>query len=200
MIGDSAAAGVGAATQRDALSGQLTSRLVSRFRVEWKLWATSGHTTGDLLAALQTREPEPFDIVIVSVGVNDITTGLSVSAWIGRQRRLIDTLRERHRAPRILFTHMPPMQMFPSLPQPLRWYLGARAAHFDRSMAELVKHTPGCELITIQPALEPQHLASDGFHPGPSAYAAWANSLFLAIHDAAPCEADFPEDIAFADA
>jgi hypothetical protein len=42
VVGDSAAAGVGAATQDEALSGQLAVALAPTFRLHWKLLAFTG--------------------------------------------------------------------------------------------------------------------------------------------------------------
>jgi hypothetical protein len=42
IAGDSAAAGVGAASQDDALSGRLVERLRPHFTVEWRLLAING--------------------------------------------------------------------------------------------------------------------------------------------------------------
>jgi hypothetical protein len=49
IAGDSAAAGVGAPTQDDALSGHLVSSLAGCLRVQWKLFAYTGATTADLI-------------------------------------------------------------------------------------------------------------------------------------------------------
>jgi hypothetical protein len=45
LLGDSAAAGVGAPSQDEALCGRLTSELAQSFRVSWALVARSGATT-----------------------------------------------------------------------------------------------------------------------------------------------------------
>ncbi|HMY01436.1 MAG TPA: SGNH/GDSL hydrolase family protein, partial [Agitococcus sp.] len=52
VVGDSAAAGVGAVHQREALVGQLTAELAAQFEVSWLLIAKTGFTTADLLAHL----------------------------------------------------------------------------------------------------------------------------------------------------
>ena len=42
VLGDSAAAGVGADRQADALTGQIVKNLAGRFLVEWTLFARTG--------------------------------------------------------------------------------------------------------------------------------------------------------------
>jgi hypothetical protein len=78
-------------------------------------------------------------------------------------------------APRaVLFTALPPMHLFPALPQPLRWYLGARALDFNAALADWLPRYPGRHLSAPEFQPDPQYIASDGFHPGPAAYRAWA--------------------------
>ena len=92
ILGDSAAAGVGVSTQGEALTGQLISALGSDFRVTWTLMAQTGHAAEEVLANLEKVPPEIFDVVVTSVGVNDVTHGTRVHKWIDQQRRIIDLL------------------------------------------------------------------------------------------------------------
>ena len=52
ILGDSAAAGVGASSQATALAGGLVDELMPDFKVSWQLHAESGFTTRDLIARL----------------------------------------------------------------------------------------------------------------------------------------------------
>ena len=58
IVGDSAAAGVGAPHQDEALLGQTVARLAPRFRVAWNLQAESGATTKDALSRLEALTAE----------------------------------------------------------------------------------------------------------------------------------------------
>lgn len=175
ILGDSAAAGVGAQTQDEALSGQLVSRLARTRRVRWALRAQSGLDSQDLLERLEQHAPEPFDVVLLSIGVNDITSQLTADQWIARQRQLIEVLTERFAARLIVFSPLPPMHLFPALPQPLRWYLGYRASHFNRLLATLSNRTDRCRMLTTHLAPVAGSMARDGFHPGPAIYSVWAD-------------------------
>src|SRR5512145_3185998 len=108
ILGDSAAAGVGVPTQKEALSGQLVSALGSDFRVSWKLMARTGHTAKTVAAMLETVSPEAFDIVVTSIGVNDVTHGTMARQWIIQQRQIIDLLQSKFRARYILLSSLPP--------------------------------------------------------------------------------------------
>ncbi len=174
VAGDSAAAGVGAASQTDALAGHLVAELAARRALDWRLEAQTGHTTADAHEHLAALPEDRFDVVVLSLGVNDVTRGVGRGRWLARQAALADLLQARF-APRIvLFTALPPMHLFPALPQPLRWYLGARARDFNVALADWLAHRPGCHLVAPDFQADPAHIASDGFHPGPAAYRAWA--------------------------
>ena len=82
ILGDSAAAGVGAPAQAEALAGQLASRLAPRFDLRWTLVARTGDTTRDALQTLATMPGERFDVVVTSLGVNDVTSGRGPTRWM----------------------------------------------------------------------------------------------------------------------
>jgi lysophospholipase L1-like esterase len=181
IAGDSAAAGVGAAGQHEALSGQLVSALSDSFQVAWKLSAHTGHTAQDLIAELQAASPERFDVVLISVGVNDVTGQTRPRQWIDRQIALVDLVASKFGAEHIIFSSLPPMHVFPALPQPLRWYLGARARRLTGLLRGVVDADPRCELLALTFPFEPHYMASDGFHPGPPAYSLWGRAAAEAI-------------------
>lgn len=174
VAGDSAAAGVGAATQDEALAGRLVAALASRRALEWRLEATTGDTTAQAHARLATLGPARFDVVVLSLGVNDVTAGVGRGRWRAQQEALAELVQERFAPRALLFTAVPPMHLFPALPQPLRWYLGARARDFNATLADWLPRRPGCHLVAPDFDPDPAHMAADGFHPGPGAYAAWA--------------------------
>ncbi|SGZ04482.1 Putative uncharacterized protein [Moritella viscosa] len=174
IIGDSAAAGVGVDNQSQALTGHLVSALAKCYQVNWQLLARSGYTTLDSLKMLSEQPQQTFDIIVTSLGVNDVTGTLAVSTWLTQQQDLITLLREQFNCQQILITQVPPMGQFPALPQPLRHYLGARANQFNRKLNTLVENQSDCQLIDIDGKLNKEDMAEDGFHPGPVIYQHWA--------------------------
>lgn len=177
VAGDSAAAGVGAASQDEALAGRLVAQLSAHRRLEWHLEAQTGYTTADAHAHLARLPEERFDVVVLSLGVNDVTRGTGPARWLARLTALNELLQERFAPRAVLFTALPPMHLFPALPQPLRWYLGARARDFNAALADWLPHHPGCHLVDPDFQTDPAHIASDGFHPGPAAYTTWATRV-----------------------
>ena len=178
ILGDSAAAGVGVSNQQDALAGQLVRELASDHRVIWSLLAETGRTAADVLEAISAAPDAHYDVVLVSVGVNDVTGRTSTQQWLSALNALSDRLINGMGATRILFTAIPPMHVFPALPQPLRWYLGMRARQLNELMENVCKSRASgdghLEYLCVSFPLEPGFMAADGFHPGLDAYRLWA--------------------------
>jgi lysophospholipase L1-like esterase len=181
IAGDSAAAGVGAATQAEGLSGCLVGALQEVFSVSWTLHARTGLRTLGVLTRLESLPPAAFDVALLSAGVNDVTGGTRSHAFMAQQRRLVALLKSRFGVRLVLLTGLPPMHAFPALPQPLRWCLGARARAFTRLLEAVVAADAACELVTPQLPLDPAYMATDGFHPGPPAYAQWGREAAAVI-------------------
>lgn len=178
IIGDSSAAGVGAAHQNAALSGRLAQALQARVTLHWQLEASTGATTAAALKRLQSLDMQhEFDTALVVLGVNDVTRNVPVTRWIARQRALHDLLRRRFGVRRIVASGLPPMGHFPLLPQPLRWTLGHSAARLDAALAQLAAGSPDLVHLPLSLPYRPEYVAADGYHPSEAAYAHWADML-----------------------
>ena len=178
ILGDSAAAGVGAQTQDQALSGQLVQALSPHFRVRWLLRAQTGITTVETLQQLRDQQTEVFDVVVTSLGVNDVTGNCSPARWLRNKSQLLSLLQQQCQARLVLLSELPPMHRFPALPQPLRWYLGAQAQRYNRGLQNLLQQRSDCRLVKVPvPADGADLVASDGFHPGPGFYRLWGQQL-----------------------
>lgn len=181
VLGDSSAAGVGADHQDQALSGQLVDRLARTRRVTWRLEAETGHTTKDALARLDRMGPAQFDVAVVALGVNDVTRAVPLRLWLNRQQELIHRLTRGFGVTQICLSGLPPMGEFPLLPHPLRWVLGRQAQRFDSHLREFARDHDHVSVTPLEFDLSVDHMAEDGFHPGPEVYAAWADLLVRQI-------------------
>lgn len=188
IAGDSAAAGVGVDHQGTALSGQLGKSLAPHFDLQWKLIAQTGYTTINLLERLSREPEEEFDVAVLSLGVNDVTGAVRAHSWLAQQQALVLLLQQRFQIKHVVLSSLPPVNEFHALPQPLRTMLGARARRFNRLLAGAIDTWPGCELLSMVPPRDPEALASDGFHPGPSTYNAWATQLAELINPIAAAQ------------
>lgn len=177
VAGDSAGAGVGSPTHDEALVGHVRSALSANFHLRWKLVAKTGYTTRDAIQGLRETPGEPFDAVVVSLGTNDVTSGRRVSTWTGELNQLAALLRSKFHARQIVFSGLARMQEFPAFPQPLAWYMGARAGLLNRTLQEWTAAQSDCDLIPMNIRIRPEMMAADGFHPGPEVYAQWGAAV-----------------------
>jgi lysophospholipase L1-like esterase len=183
VLGDSSAAGVGASHQEEALLGHMRKRLVQTNTVHWEVDAVIGATTADTLKRLQDRPASKFDVVSVSLGVNDVTKLVPLPVWLHRQEALMDLLRDKFGAEVICVSGVPKMGLFPLLPQPLRWVLGCQADRFDRNLRALVASRAECRFIEMDFDLDTSFMSADGFHPGPKIYSEWGRKVYGAVRD-----------------
>ena len=181
IVGDSSAAGVGAAHQDEALAGRLVARLAAHHQVSWRLIARTGATTASTLARLGETPGAPYDLAVLALGVNDLTHAVPLGRWRAQQAALRARLAERFGVRRIYASGLPPMGAFPALPQPLRWVMGQSARRYDAALARDLAGLPGARHLAFALALTPGLMAADGFHPGPAGYALWAEALAEAI-------------------
>ncbi len=175
VAGDSAAAGVGAPSQASALTGRLVHRLQGSFRVEWRLEAQTGATTLDTISRLNSLGGSRFDVLVTSLGVNDIVRGVGARAWMRAQETLRTVARDRLGVSFMVIAGLPPVDGFPALPHPLRWYLGRRAKRFSALLEAELQHDPSAGFLDLCFTLDADLMASDGFHPGPAIYSGWAD-------------------------
>lgn len=183
IVGDSSGAGVGAPTQDLALAGRLAAHLAQALdgRVHWQLVARTGHDSADARAHLAACEVQPADVLVTALGVNDV---------VGQRRpghclRDLDAIHamaaERCGVRYSLHSAVPPMHAFPLLPQPLRWMLGAQSQRLNRRLARhlIGRRDRGLQALPghLHGPAAAEHMAEDGFHPGPAGYEVWAQAL-----------------------
>jgi len=191
IVGDSSAAGVGAAHQDEALAGCLARALATRLGqpVGWQLVATSGHRSAQALAALQAADVAAADVLVTSLGVNDVVDQVPSGDALAALDAIDALARERAGVRLSLHCAAPPMQRFPLLPQPLRWFFGWQAARFNAALVAQTQGQARRHVVHLPEAMQRDAaalMAIDGFHPGPRGYALWAEALADRIVAALP--------------
>lgn len=208
LLGDSAAAGVGVVNQSQALLGQLVTALSNEptlaqqyAAIDWQLAATTGHTSFDILRRLYTITGFPIDVVVISMGVNDVTSNTSMADWQHHTQHIIAILQRKFQAKHIIFLGLPPMALMPALPTPLNTLIGKMAQRLDSALQQQVtaseqqRHqsrqakndkTNGhihyysadfvSDAMTGKPACD-ELFAKDGFHPSELAYQHLASGI-----------------------
>lgn len=179
-LGDSIIDGVGTGVMERSLPVQFATALAEQTgrRVVWRVDGSSGRTIADLLDRLaQPDHPAEVDLVLISIGVNDVTGLSSTRRWRRSLDLLLAALRTRWPQARIVFAGLPSMEHFPLPPQPLRFSLGLRAALLDRIAAMVVAGHPGA--IHVPTRIDPRHhdFCEDGFHPSAESCTLWAREL-----------------------
>ncbi len=183
-LGDSIIDGVGTADVSASLPGQFARLLAHQAgqSVHWRVEGQSGYAIDDVLKRLESlRDITPPDIVLVSVGVNDVTGLSSTRRWRTKLKELLNLMGEYWPGTRIIFAGLPPMSEFPLPPQPLRFTLGLRAATLDHIAAGVIEAYPNaCHVPTL---INPQQhgFCEDGFHPSAESCTLWASHI-LQIH------------------
>jgi lysophospholipase L1-like esterase len=174
IIGDSAAAGVGVSKQTDALAGQLSKILSVTHKVNWTLIANSGLTSAELIEKFNTLTLQKFDHILISIGVNDVVKVTTESHWVNNMSVLINLLNTKYNTSKVIFSHIPPMHLFTTIPQPLRWWIGKRAKRFNQLLTLSIEHNEQCSALTLDIPFNQKYLAEDQFHPSIHAYNIWA--------------------------
>ena len=184
IVGDSAAAGVGVDHQEDALTGAILSQLQQDYQIRWKLQAKTGDTTSNVIRVLEKIPAEHYDVVVTSVGVNDVTKLIPADVWIKKQQKLYQAIESRFSPELIIAAGVPPMNMFPALPNPLAWLFGRYAKAMNSELEKFVSKKANMQWIEYDikqyQALNLE-MAKDGFHPSKEVYTLWGQEVATKI-------------------
>jgi lysophospholipase L1-like esterase len=184
VLGDSTAAGVGAATQHDALAGHLARELsaLAGRGVEWRAVGRNGASARDLIIDyLGDAASESFDVVFLSVGAND-ALGLRPRWAFARDiRSIINCLREANPDSIILMSSLPAFFRFELLPNPLKFNLYLHSMSLEDAARTVIAKTAAAHMSPPPPPYTAGFFATDLFHPSSSGYRDWAR---FAIDDA----------------
>ena len=184
VLGDSTAAGVGAATQLDALPGHLARELssLSGRGVQWRAVGENGATSRDLIERyLDEAAAESADIVFLSVGANDALGLRSRGAFARDIRTLLAALRTANPDATILMSSLPAFIRFELLPQPLKSTLYRHSRSLEDAARAVVAPLENTHMSPPPPPYTAGFFATDLFHPSAIGYRDWAR---FAIEDA----------------
>jgi len=179
-LGDSIIAGVGTGTMERSLPVQYAHALaaVRRCAVHWRVEGANGADIAGLRRCIE-QLPAGYraDLILISIGVNDVTGLSSTRYWRSRLERLAGDIRQRWPGAGLVFAGLPPMGRFPLPPQPLRFTLGHRAATLDAIAAGIISAQPG--MLHVPTEIDPRRhgFCEDGFHPSAESCAMWASVL-----------------------
>ena len=184
-LGDSTAAGVG------ARAGSYVDRLRARMARAGRSLrlvnlGQSGATTGEVLTGQVPRmAPGPIGLVVVGVGVNDLTRGVPPEIFAQRFEAVISAVRERTAAP-IVVSNLPDVSLARAVWPDLRPALAARVDGYNAAIARVAdKHGLSlfdtCAMTRQELPTHPEYLSGDGFHPSDQGYQAWGDGLWRIV-------------------
>jgi acyl-CoA thioesterase-1 len=184
-LGDSTAAGVG------ARSGSYAERLLPMLSSAGRRFALlnlaeSGATTEDVLRDQVDRVvPGSASLVLLGVGVNDLTHDVPPERFAQLYESVIERLRARTAAP-IVVSNIPDVSLARAVWPALRAPLAARVDVYDRIIERVaLQHGlsvfDACAMTRNSLPPHPEYLSSDGFHPSDAGYQAWAEGLWQVV-------------------
>mgnify|MGYP001813344885 FL=1 len=179
-IGDSIIDGVGIDRVENALPVRFAHALAEETgqNVHWRVEGESGFGILDVIERLDSLpEDLKVDLVLVSVGVNDVTGLSRTRYWKDMLEKFLQQLRDRWPTAVVLFAGLPPMSLFPLPPQPLRFSLGLRALTLDRIAADVLSGSPGTLHVPTEIRPGVHGFCEDGFHPDAESCNLWAKQL-----------------------
>ena len=189
IAGESTAVGVGVVTHDEGLAGQTARALAAATGrgVSWRVLGRSGASARHLVAEfIAPAAPIDADVVVIALGVNDTISVSPVGRWVKALEALFDGVRGTSSGAVVIVSGVPPLQIFPAFPAPLRHVLGLRARVLDRAAVRWagrhagVTHGPP---LTTAPADVPAMFCADRFHPSAAGYARWGAALAAAASD-----------------
>ncbi|MEM7054917.1 MAG: SGNH/GDSL hydrolase family protein [Pseudomonadota bacterium] len=183
-IGDSIIAGVGATMMDKALVGQTACSLADQMHtsVQWKAVGKTGITSAGVVRKLVPQLPKDApEFMIVSVGVNDVTSLTTIQAWTENLHALLSELHQYAPDAVIAFAGLPPLGRFPLLPQPLRTLLGWRAQLLDQAAAEVIQNHHYAVDVPLSFDLQPENFSADGYHPNEDSYIEYGRLMAEAL-------------------
>ncbi len=178
-LGDSTAAGVGADRPEDALPRQVAARLGRP--VQLTVLAISGAQVEDVvekqLPRVASLDP---DVVVLSVGANDVVHLASKDSFTRRYRRLLDELGSTP----VIALGVPDMGAAPRFAQPLRAIAGWRGRVLDGRIRHEVARRDRTRYVDIAGRTGPamrrdpdRYFAPDRYHPNGAGYGLWADAV-----------------------
>ncbi len=187
-LGDSTAAGVGASSPAATLPVQVARRLDRP--VELTVLAVSGDRVGDVLDdQMQRVAAAQPDLILISVGTNDVTHLTSVADFGDRYRSLVRRLPDDSE---IVLLGVPDLGSPRRFAQPLRSIAGVQGRRLDE-VVEAVAHDEELRYVDIAASTGPafrdepsRYFSADRYHPSDEGYRLWADAVVAVLDEAVP--------------
>ncbi|MDP9351304.1 MAG: SGNH/GDSL hydrolase family protein, partial [Chloroflexota bacterium] len=182
VLGDSTGQGIGAQSVDESFGAQVAQSLAKRGgRVELINLASSGAQAQEVLVdqAPRVRTLQP-DLVLLSVGANDVTSWVAPPRYLDQMERITEMLEDS--GAEVLVLNVPPIIAAPLLPLPVRWVFDVRTKQYNEGLEELAA-SRSWRLVTIYEDTrapfeqDDANFSADRYHPSSQGYQLWAESV-----------------------
>lgn len=192
-LGDSTVEGQGA-SRREA---NYVSRLHERLRTVYPAaravnLGIGGATSADVLAAQVRRAVDSVpDLVTLSVGPNDITTGVPIAKFERNVDQILGIL-ERETSAVVVVNLLPDLAVTPRFrASDARSAVGAATARFNEALSRQAR-AHKAEVVDLYAASQrevparPELVSGDGYHPSDAGYLRWAELMWDGVRARIP--------------
>lgn len=186
VIGDSSAAGVGAAHMDETLAPKLARLLAERFscHVTWRTAGSNSATTTELRDyVVPNLTPEPYTHVVILAGTNDMKNYIPRWRFDHGFGGLLFALHAKWPTATLIWSPIINMQDVPALTPRLGWILELRARMLNELGRQLCRERFAIAAPQLQ-AHDKEGFALDGFHASAMGYTYWAELLSGVIIEA----------------
>jgi lysophospholipase L1-like esterase len=186
-VGDSTAAGVGADDVEETMAHRVAAGLTGR-PVRLTVLARSGAQAHEVVQEqLDDLRRTGADVVLVSVGANDVTHLTRVATFRQRYRAIVEGIRAAAPDADLVLVGIPDIGTAPRLLVPLRQLAGWRGDRLDDEIRDIaadeqVLHVDLAARTGPRFADEADRLfARDRYHPNGTGHGVWAAAVLEAI-------------------
>jgi lysophospholipase L1-like esterase len=179
VLGDSSAAGVGAAHTSECLAPLLAEAMHAKSGrpVFWRMAGANSAIAAELRDHVVPHLPhEAWTHILIAVGTNDAKNYVTVSRFKKGFGGLLYALKSRFPEARIVWSPVIDMRTMPALPVFLGQMLAIRARAINATGAELCRERYGVAADPL-PVNDSKGFATDGFHANAAAYHIWARHV-----------------------
>ena len=173
--------------QDDALLGAILNELKMTLKLNGSCRQKQAIPPQKSFVLLDQIEAKSYDVVVTSVGVNDVTKLMPADVWIKKQEQFYSKIQQKFNPKLVIAAGVPPMNMFPALPNPLAWLFGQYAKHMNQQLEKFVNKQRNMQWIEYDiekyRAMNLQ-MAQDGFHPSKEVYTLWGQEVASKIRQA----------------
>lgn len=172
ILGESTAAGVGAAETKNTLAQQLHLLLEQQYEIT--NLGKNGIRAKELLPCFRKKIPayaEPLAGIFLYIGANDCFKLTQPESYREALEKVIAELELLLQPDWIYLADIPPVHLFPAFPPVLRSFLREQRDFLQCQMQALAHSNPKLVFEPIRLDLNPAFFCEDRIHPSPLGYA-----------------------------